>query len=312
MIVMRRYPGLHRLAALVQEWSAGPRPPCLPSRRRWLGSTVMRPGSGRLTQVAPPAPFAARWQANLAELHRYADSVLAGDSIDEMQRLATQFIDGRAVLFAQRITDRRIVDGHADLLADDIFCLPDGPVVLDCLEFDDRPALRRRDRRCRLSRDGPGVSGSKGSGEFFLESYSQLAGDGAACTDGFLHRLPRRGPRQGRLHALRARSITKPPADALRHLDIALDHLRAGTVRLVLIGGGPGTGKTTLAHALAEQIRAQVISTDDVRRRAATGGDYQRNEPACSTPAFTLADNVAAVYDAVLRRAHLTSMAATR
>ena len=81
--------------------------------------------------------IAARRQENLDELHRYAGTVLAGEAIQEVQRLARQFIDGRALLFAQRITDRRIVDGHADLLADDIFCMPDGPVVLDCLEFDD-------------------------------------------------------------------------------------------------------------------------------------------------------------------------------
>ena len=30
------------------------------------------------------------------------------------------------------------MDGHGDLLAEDIFCLPDGPRILDCLEFDDR------------------------------------------------------------------------------------------------------------------------------------------------------------------------------
>jgi 2-phosphoglycerate kinase len=54
-------------------------------------------------------------------------------------------------------------------------------------------------------------------------------------------------------------------ADALRHIDIALDHLRAADVRLILVGGGPVTGKTTLAHSLAEQVGVQVISTDDVR-----------------------------------------------
>src|SRR6202042_741072 len=47
-----------------------------------------------------------------------------------------EYIAGRSELFAERIADRRIVDGHGDLLADDIFCLPDGPVLLDCLEFD--------------------------------------------------------------------------------------------------------------------------------------------------------------------------------
>ena len=32
-------------------------------------------------------------------------------------------------------------------------------------------------------------------------------------------------------------------ADARRHIDIALDHLRAGTVRLILVGGGPGPAR---------------------------------------------------------------------
>ena len=46
-------------------------------------------------------------------------------------------------LFEQRIADGRAVDGHGDLLADDIFCLDDGPRILDCIEFDD--ALRLGD-----------------------------------------------------------------------------------------------------------------------------------------------------------------------
>ena len=42
-------------------------------------------------------------------------------------------------------------------------------------------------------------------------------------------------------------------------------HLRAATVRLIMIGGGPGTGKTTLARGLSEELGAELISTDDVR-----------------------------------------------
>ena len=55
-------------------------------------------------------------------------------------------------------------------------------------------------------------------------------------------------------------------ADARRHLEIALRHLRGRTVRLIIVGGGSGTGKTTLSQALGEQVGARVISTDDVRR----------------------------------------------
>ncbi len=44
---------------------------------------------------------------------------------------------GREALFDRRITEGHVVDGHGDLLADDIFSLDDGPRVLDCLESDD-------------------------------------------------------------------------------------------------------------------------------------------------------------------------------
>lgn len=41
-------------------------------------------------------------------------------------------------LFDARIQSGSIVDGHGDLLAGDIFCLDDGPRILDCLDFDDK------------------------------------------------------------------------------------------------------------------------------------------------------------------------------
>ena len=52
--------------------------------------------------------------------------------------LAHRYLDGRTTLLAERIARGRVVDGHGDLLADDIFCLDDGPRILDGLEFDER------------------------------------------------------------------------------------------------------------------------------------------------------------------------------
>src|SRR4029450_9274123 len=43
----------------------------------------------------------------------------------------------RGPLFEQPRRAGRALDGHGDLLADDIFLLEDGPRVLDCIEFDD-------------------------------------------------------------------------------------------------------------------------------------------------------------------------------
>ena len=55
-----------------------------------------------------------------------------------VDELAHRYLDGAIALLAERIARGRIVDGHGDLLADDIFCLDDGPRILDWLEFDDR------------------------------------------------------------------------------------------------------------------------------------------------------------------------------
>jgi aminoglycoside phosphotransferase family enzyme len=88
-------------------------------------------------------------------------------------------MSGRAWLFTQRITESRIVDGHADFVADDIFCLPDGPVLLDCLEFDDH--LRYIDRIADavfLAMDLEFL-GRNDPGGYFLDEYSRLAGDSA-------------------------------------------------------------------------------------------------------------------------------------
>ena len=50
---------------------------------------------------------------------------------------------------------------------------------------------------------------------------------------------------------------------------MTLAHLRAGAVTLVLVGGLPGTGKTTLAGALADRLGFTVLSSDRIRKELA-------------------------------------------
>jgi predicted kinase len=87
-------------------------------------------------------------------------------------------------------------------------------------------------------------------------------------------------------------------------VDIALNHLRAGVVQLIIVGGGPGTGKTTLSKALAEQSGAEVISTDEVRRQLEQTGAVAGAIGVLDSGLYT-PGNVAIVYDEVLRRAQM-------
>lgn len=303
VIVMRRYPDSQRLASMIARGEP------VEQHLAVIAEVVSRfhdraDRSSRVDAAADVGAISARWEENLVELNRYVGTVLTSEQVSEVQRLAIQFISGRTALFAGRITDRRIVDGHGDLLADDVFCTAEGPVLLDCLEFDD--GLRHVDcidDVAFLAMDLEFL-GRKDLAEFFLGEYRRLSGDTSPSALVNFY-IAYRAVVRTKVDCIRADQGGPDAAgDARRHLGVALGHLRAATVRLVLIGGGPGTGKTTLARGLADELAAQVISTDDVRRELQDSGVI---DGAAGIPNAGLygGDNVAAVYDTVLQRASL-------
>ena len=96
-----------------------------------------------------------------------------------------------------------MVDGHGDLIADDVFCLPDGPRVLDCLEFDDQ--LRHVDALddvAFLAMDLERL-GRADLGTGFLDAYAEFAGDPA--------------PTSLRHHYIAYRALVRAKVACLRH-----------------------------------------------------------------------------------------------
>jgi len=301
VIVMRRYPDDRRLTSLIG--AAEPAEQYVSSIAAVLAH--FHAGACRSSAVdaeARAGVHSERWDENLNVLEKYTGSILPVPQLAEVRRLAHKYLSGRAELFADRINERRIVDGHGDLLADDIFCMPEGPVLLDCLEFDDR--LRHvdgLDDAAFLAMDLEYL-GRVDLATAFLDEYRRLAGDSAPESLAHLF-IAYRAVVRAKVDCIRVDQGDASAADdAQRHLGLAAEHLRAATVRLVIVGGGPGTGKTTLARELAGRIGAVVLSTDDVRHDLAQGGqltgDAGKFEAGLYDP-----QNVATVYDTILRRA---------
>ena len=305
VLVMRRMPDERRLAALVRSgadvgWDIDAE---LRALARLLAGFHARADRGPdIDADGGPAGLTARWEANLAELAGYRGTVLEPTVVDNVTELARRFLAGRRPLLEHRVACGRIVDGHGDLLADDVFCLPEGPQVLDCLEFDDR--LRHvdvLDDAAFLAMDLERL-GRPELAARFLDYYVEFTGDPAPPALRH-HYIAYRAIVRAKVACMRHdQGVAAAAADAVEHADLALRHLRAADVRLVLVGGLPGSGKTTIAHGLADRFGAVVLSSDRVRKELA-GIDPESRATADYRAGIYSPDHTDELYAELLHRA---------
>src|SRR5690606_1036178 len=199
---------------------------------------------------------------------RQADDV-DPQAVERVQTLAMRYLAGRHPLFEARLAEGRAVDGHGDLLADDVFLLDEGPQVLDCIEFDDQ--LRYGDTLADVAFLAMDLErpGRPDLADHFLRAYREHAGDTWPASLQH-HHVAYRAQVRAKVSAIRAAQGHEEAADeARRLLALALRHLEAGRVRLVLVGGLPGTGKSTVARALGDALEATVLRSDEVRKELA-------------------------------------------
>jgi uncharacterized protein len=266
VVEMVRMPDGRRLAALVGG-TADPKP-CLER----IVDVLVRfhraaPTGGAIDESATRDAVSDLWERSLAELAPFTASVLDGDEVERVATLARAYLAGRDQLFADRITAGRARDGHGDLLADDIFCLDDGPRILDCLEFDDH--LRHGDVLADvafLAMDLERLGRADLAGRF-LDRYRERAGDDWPASLEHLY-IAYRALVRVKVACLRA---AEPAQQDLARglLALARTHLEAARVRVILVGGAPGTGKTTLANVIGDALRLPVLHTDEVRKELA-------------------------------------------
>jgi aminoglycoside phosphotransferase family enzyme/predicted kinase len=275
-VVMRRMPDDRRLSTLVRAGEP------VEDHLRRLAAIVARfhgeaDRSREIDRAGERDEVAARWEADLAQARRFAGDVLDPEVAGRVATLARRYLAGRQPLFAHRIAAGRVLDGHGDLLADDIFCLDDGPRVLDCLEFDDR--LRAGDALADaafLAMDLERL-GRPDLGRYFLVEYGRASGDRWPASLAH-HYLAYRAHIRSKVACLRwAQGDAASAATAAGLLEMAERHLHAGRVRLVLVGGLPGTGKSTLARGLAGALGAVVLRSDAIRKRS---GGLPPDQPA--------------------------------
>ena len=264
LIAMRRMPDGRRLSALLGD----PRAPELVERVACVVAGFHRdaPTSARIAEAGSLATVLGLWEEGLDQMEALDPPVVERASVERARDLARAYLRGREPLLARRIADGRVRDGHGDLLADDIFLLDDGPRVLDCLAFDDR--LRFGDVLGDIAFLAMDLEahGRPELARALLERWGAELGEDHPPSLSH-HYVAYRAHVRSKVAALRSGQGDPRAGERARALHaLALDHLERAQARLVLVGGAPGTGKTTVSRAIGAATGWTVISSDETRK----------------------------------------------
>jgi aminoglycoside phosphotransferase family enzyme/predicted kinase len=257
MVVMRRLPEERRLSAMLHDSDT-------PARLHEVARAIAAIHAGAEPVVdgsaASPARTVRNWVDNFAAIRPHVGSVIAASEFELVEQHALSYLDQCHDLLTSRIEQGFIRDVHGDLIADDIYCLDDGPRILDCLAFDDD--LRVTDVLSDIA--------------FLAMDVHRLAGAEASRTlmRGYHEFSNEQHPSSLAHHYVAYRAHVRAKIACLRveqgdHAAHELARTYHARIRIIMVGGGPGVGKTELARRLAEHFGYVHLSTDEIRHDVA-------------------------------------------
>ncbi len=264
LIVMRRLPADRRLATL-----AG-----VEDLEDCLRSVAKRIAAFHAAQaplldagdIAGRDAVRHNWDQNFEEMTPFVGPIFDEEEFQRVQTMATRFLDHRSDLFDARLAQGMVRDGHGDLTAEDIFCTDDGPQILDCLAFSRR--LRIADVLADIAflvMDMDRLAGpdtARWLWKYYAEFSNEHHPESLAS-----HYVAYRAHVRAKVATLRHRQ-GDPDAAALArsYHHLCSRHLERARQRLVVVGGTPGTGKSTLARAMSDELGWVALGSDALRK----------------------------------------------
>jgi aminoglycoside phosphotransferase family enzyme/predicted kinase len=231
------------------------------------------------------------------------------ERIEEIREKSLQRLGAVGALLERRRAAGKVRRCHGDLHLRNV-CLFEGkPTLFDCLEFSDELASVDVLYDLAFLLMDLDHCGFADFANMVLNRYLDLTGedDGLAAMPLFLSsraaiRAHVTATTMERSAGSKAKS--EMAAEARRYLELAAQTLRPRSCRLVAIGGLSGTGKSTLAAALAPSLGARVLRSDVIRKRLFGVA------PETHLPASAYASEVSHLVYETLRRQAANALAA--
>ena len=233
----------------------------------------------------PPLAMAAEKYRTSIERHILENQRELADRRHGLPPLLVERVHGAQIRFLHlaselidnRVCDGRVVEGHGDLRPEHIY-LSGEPVIIDCLEFSHE--LRRIDVLDEISFLAMecAMLGAPSIGRRIITQFSAISGDRPDMRLLAFYQSYRACVRS-KVMSIRAQQLAgaaqeKAQRTALRYLSIADEFARQWSAPLlVVVSGLAGTGKSTVAAGLSEQLVLTPLQTDSIRRELSAGDE---------------------------------------
>jgi aminoglycoside phosphotransferase family enzyme/predicted kinase len=213
------------------------------------------------------------WEENFEQTAAFIDRTISGTEYRAIRAWVNRWLNERADLLERRLREGKIVDGHGDVRCESICVKEDVICIYDCIEFNDRFRCGDVASEAAFLAMDLDARGRPDLGYYFIEQYQQRSGD-----DELFRLLPfyrcYRAYVRGKVLSFR---LNEPEfsggehqsaaSRAARYFDLARRYAsRLQYPAVIAVGGMSGTGKTSIARALAGELGLRVVSSDAVRQ----------------------------------------------
>ena len=222
-----------------------------------------------------PPVIRRNWEENFEQTARYIGRTITEESFGSIRSWVYRWLDDHDGLLQSRVRDGWICEGHGDVRCESV-CVTsdglDGVCIFDCIEFNERFRCGDVAGEAAFLAMDLDARGRPDSGYYFAEQYAAHTADTELFTLLPFYRCYRAFVR-GKVLSFRLDELEFSAAEqeaaaarAQQFFELARRYatpLQAPTV--IAVAGLSGTGKTSLARAVAGELGLRVVSSDAVR-----------------------------------------------
>ena len=243
---------------------------------------------------------------NFAQVEPFVGRLVSRDTFDAVRAWQLGVLERESGRFRRRVERGRIRDGHGDLRLEHVYFEDGRPIVIDCVEFNER--LRSGDAAGDIAFLAMELTARSRAdlAELLLAAFA-LESDDHDLYGVVDFYAGYRAWVRGKVAAILAADPSTPPEKAARKTEEARSlfglarayaETRPGASPVVAVGGLIGSGKSTLAEALGRASGVPVISSDRIRKALAGVPATERAPERAYSEAFS-----ARTFDELFRRA---------